>query len=220
MARASITPRTGMRSRVGLVVAAAGLFLTAGAAVMPTAASAAVVDPNASYVLLNRNSGKALDVYNFSTADGARVVQWPDLGGVNQQWQLVRLAAGTFSNPVKRNGPDPWMQYHDGFYYLATTTWNSTITMRRSRTLAGLPSAPDTVVFTLSGMPNGCCNMWAPEFHLINGRWYLYYVSRSSSVTTPTASSRRGTTGSSSRRTVPRTGSSITPTIPRAAGAI
>ncbi|MFI6028158.1 family 43 glycosylhydrolase [Amycolatopsis magusensis] len=126
--------------------------------------------------LLNRNSGKALDVFEFSTADGARVVQWPDLGGVNQQWQLVKLGSGTFTNPVKANGPDPWLRYHDGYYYLATTTWTSKITMRRSATLAGLASAPETVVFDLAGRPNGCCNLWAPEFHLLDGRWYLYYV--------------------------------------------
>jgi GH43 family beta-xylosidase len=129
--------------------------------------------------LVNRASGKAVDVLDFSTADGAQVVQWPDTGGANQQWQLVRLGAsgpGTFTNPIKRNGPDPWLQYHNGYYHLATTTWNSTITMRRSRTLAGLSTAPDQVVFNLSGRPNGCCNMWAPEFHLLNGRWYLYYV--------------------------------------------
>jgi GH43 family beta-xylosidase len=47
--------------------------------------------------------------------------------------------------------------------------------MRRSRTLAGLATAADQVIFTLT-RPNGCCNMWAPEFHLLNGRWYLYYV--------------------------------------------
>jgi len=43
--------------------------------------------------LLNRASGKAVDVLNSSTADGARVVQLPDAGGANQQWQLVRLSA-------------------------------------------------------------------------------------------------------------------------------
>ncbi len=129
--------------------------------------------------LVNRAGGKAVDVLDFSTADGADVIQWPDTGGANQQWQLVKLGAGgsgTFANPIKRNGPDPWLQYHNGYYYLATTTWNSTITMRRSRTLGGLSSAPDQVVFNLAGRPNGCCNMWAPEFHLLNGRWYLYYV--------------------------------------------
>ncbi|PRX96746.1 family 43 glycosylhydrolase [Allonocardiopsis opalescens] len=141
-----------------------------------------LADSGDGYVrLINRNSGKAVDVYEFSTANGGQVVQWPDLNGANQQWELVELdAAGSFTNPIKRNGPDPWLQYHDGYYYLATTTWNSTITMRRSRTLGGLASAQDTTVFDLSGRPNGCCNMWAPEFHLINGpngpRWYLYYV--------------------------------------------
>ncbi|MGW5163403.1 RICIN domain-containing protein, partial [Nonomuraea wenchangensis] len=35
-----------------------------------------VVDTSAWYVLVNRNSGKALDVYNLSTADGGRITQW------------------------------------------------------------------------------------------------------------------------------------------------
>ncbi|WP_202875474.1 family 43 glycosylhydrolase [Kribbella albertanoniae] len=51
------------------------------------------------------------------------------------------------------------------------TTWNSTITMRRSRTLAGIATAPDTVVYNLSGHPTPCCNMWAPELHLL-GTFY------------------------------------------------
>jgi GH43 family beta-xylosidase len=139
-----------------------------------------LADSAGGYVrLINRNSAKALDVWEWSTADGAPVSQYQDLDGANQQWQFVKLgtpAAGTFTNPIKRNGPDPWLQYHNGYYYLATTTWNSTITMRRSTTLSGLASAADTVVFNLAGRANGCCNMWAPEFHLINNRWYLYYV--------------------------------------------
>jgi GH43 family beta-xylosidase len=132
--------------------------------------------------LINRNSGKAVDVSGFSTTDGADIIQYSDLGGTNQQWQLVRVGSGakTFTNPIKRNGPDPWLQHYNGYYYLATTTWNSTVTMRRSTTLGGLSSAVDSTVFNLSGMPNGCCNMWAPEFHLLDGpngkRWYLYYV--------------------------------------------
>jgi GH43 family beta-xylosidase len=133
--------------------------------------------------LINRNSNKALDVWEWSTADGAKVSQYQDLDGANQQWQLIRLGATaprTFTNPIKRNGPDPWLQYHNGSYYLATTTWNSTITMRRSATLAGLATAADQVIFNLAGRPNGCCNMWAPEFHLLDGpngpRWYFYYT--------------------------------------------
>jgi aryl-phospho-beta-D-glucosidase BglC (GH1 family) len=48
--------------------------------------------------LINRNSGKAVEVEGLSTADGARVRQWSDWGGANQQWQLVRLS-GTTPSP-------------------------------------------------------------------------------------------------------------------------
>jgi GH43 family beta-xylosidase len=91
----------------------------------------------------------------------------------------VASAANTFTNPLSLHGPDPWLKYFNGFYYLATTTWNQTLTMRKSRTLGGLATAPDTVIFRLT-RPNGAGTMWAPEFHLLNGRngqrWYLYYV--------------------------------------------
>ncbi|MGW0595291.1 RICIN domain-containing protein, partial [Streptosporangium sp. NPDC002607] len=36
-------------------------------------ANAATIDTNAWYVLVNRTSGKALDVYNLATNDGARI---------------------------------------------------------------------------------------------------------------------------------------------------
>jgi hypothetical protein len=44
------------------------------------------------YKLINVNSGKALDVNNNSTADGATVIQWTDNGGTNQQWILTNLS--------------------------------------------------------------------------------------------------------------------------------
>jgi hypothetical protein len=40
--------------------------------------------------LINRNSGKAVEVQNAATNDGATVVQYSDWDGSNQQWQLVR----------------------------------------------------------------------------------------------------------------------------------
>lgn len=53
------------------------------------AATAATVDTNAWYELVNRNSGKALDVCAVSTDDGACVQQWARRGGENQQWRFV-----------------------------------------------------------------------------------------------------------------------------------
>src|SRR5215471_19294164 len=85
-------------------------------------------------------------------------------------------ARHTFTNALKDHGPDPFLTYYKGYYYLATTTWNNTVTMRKSATLGGLASATDVVLQTLT-RPNGQGTMWAPAFHLLNGpngpRWYL-----------------------------------------------
>lgn len=41
-----------------------------------------------------RHSGKLLDVYNASTADGANVVQWTANGQANQRWQFRDAGVG------------------------------------------------------------------------------------------------------------------------------
>ncbi|MGY0002907.1 endo-1,4-beta-xylanase [Micromonospora sp. I033] len=54
------------------------------------------VDTAAWYVLVNRNSGKAVDVYNLATNDGARITQWTRNDGANQQWQFVDSGGGYY----------------------------------------------------------------------------------------------------------------------------
>jgi len=76
-------------------------------------------------------------------------------------------------------GADPWIQYYDGYYYLATTTWRSELIMSRSETLAGLKTATPVQIYAETD-PSRCCNMWAPEFYLLEGEdgnlhWYYYY---------------------------------------------
>lgn len=70
----------------------AGLLVGVGAPV----AQAATVDPTAWYVLVNRNSGKALDVSGVSTADGAQLHQWSRADGNNQQFQFVDSGGGYY----------------------------------------------------------------------------------------------------------------------------
>jgi hypothetical protein len=67
-------------------------------------ASAATVDPNATYVLVNRNSGKALDVYNMATTDGARITQWPRNDQYQQQWQFVDSGGGYYRLKSRHSG--------------------------------------------------------------------------------------------------------------------
>ncbi|WP_258725559.1 endo-1,4-beta-xylanase [Cellulomonas sp. NS3] len=62
------------------------------------------IDTNASYVLVNRGSGKALDVYNLSTADGARITQWSRNDGLQQQWQFVDAGNGYYRLKSRLSG--------------------------------------------------------------------------------------------------------------------
>ncbi|MBW5480446.1 non-reducing end alpha-L-arabinofuranosidase family hydrolase [Streptomyces bambusae] len=67
-------------------------------------AAAATVDTNAWYVLVNRNSGKALDVYNLATGDGARITQWTRNDQNQQQWQFVDSGGGYYRIKSRHSG--------------------------------------------------------------------------------------------------------------------
>ena len=45
-------------------------------------------------MLVNRNSGKALDVYNLATTDDAPINQYTRNDGAWQQWQFVDSGGG------------------------------------------------------------------------------------------------------------------------------
>ncbi|RKN47754.1 1,4-beta-xylanase [Micromonospora endolithica] len=62
------------------------------------------VDTNAWYVLVNRNSGKALDLFNRATNDGARISQWSRNDGTNQQWQFVDSGGGYYRLKSRHSG--------------------------------------------------------------------------------------------------------------------
>ncbi|MFD2164562.1 family 43 glycosylhydrolase [Paradesertivirga mongoliensis] len=91
------------------------------------------------------------------------------------------LQAQTFQNPVRAGAADPAMVYYNGFYYLTFTNGNQ-LDIVKSATIAGLATAPPSLVWT-DGTPNRCCYMWAPDLKLLNKpdgapgekRWYLYY---------------------------------------------
>lgn len=91
--------------------------------------------------------------------------------------QMSANAHDTFFNPLIPDGPDPWMVWHAGYYYL-TRSHGCGIAVRKARSIVDLWAAEDHIVWedpTLSR----CSEMWAPEFYLLEGpngwRWYLYY---------------------------------------------
>jgi endo-1,4-beta-xylanase len=70
----------------------------------PTTASAQTVNPNTWYELVNRNSGKALDVCGASTADGACIQQWARHGGQNQQFRFASSGGGFYRVIARHSG--------------------------------------------------------------------------------------------------------------------
>ncbi|MFE2411747.1 alpha-L-fucosidase [Kitasatospora sp. NPDC059408] len=56
------------------------------------------------FKLVNRRSGKVLDVSDASTADGAGLVQRPWTGGADQQWKLLPNADGSYRLANAKSG--------------------------------------------------------------------------------------------------------------------
>ncbi|GAA3422130.1 hypothetical protein GCM10018952_71140 [Streptosporangium vulgare] len=67
-------------------------------------ASAATIDTSAWYVLVNRNSGKVVDVLDRATADGAPIAQWARNDGAWQQWQFVDSGGGYYRLRSRHSG--------------------------------------------------------------------------------------------------------------------
>jgi GH43 family beta-xylosidase len=89
----------------------------------------------------------------------------------------AQASPGPIQNPINR-GADPWMTYHEGHYYL-TTTQGDCIRMWKSPTVAGLKAAEPVTVWQDTDATRSR-GIWAPEFHCISNRWYLYYTATSS----------------------------------------
>lgn len=66
-----------------------------GTGISLTSPSGETAATPASYTLVNRNSGKCLDLENGSTADGANVRQWACNGNDAQKWRIEDQADDT-----------------------------------------------------------------------------------------------------------------------------
>ncbi|RST31427.1 alpha-N-arabinofuranosidase [Sphingomonas ginkgonis] len=91
---------------------------------------------------------------------------------------LARPAAARIVNPLVRNRADAQVFRHsDGWYYMTGSVPEyDRLVLRRSRTIAGLSTATEKVLWRhqASGPMSGF--IWAPEMHLIGGRWIMYFA--------------------------------------------
>jgi len=81
----------------------------------------------------------------------------------------------TFHNPLLPTGPDPWVITHNGFFYYMNTTGKN-LTIWKTRDITDLAHAQKKVVWTPPATGPYSHDLWAPELHLLDGKWYIYFA--------------------------------------------
>jgi GH43 family beta-xylosidase len=84
-------------------------------------------------------------------------------------------AQKTFTNPLLDYGADPYSTYHNGYYYY-THTMQSKLVLWKTKNLANLKNAESKTIWTAPKNTNYSADIWAPEFHFIDGKWYAYFA--------------------------------------------
>lgn len=82
------------------------------------------------------------------------------------------------NNPVIVQRADPWVYKHsDGYYYFtASVPEYDRIEVRRATTIQALNEAEPVVVWRKYESGPLSANIWAPEIHYIDGKWYIYFA--------------------------------------------
>lgn len=83
--------------------------------------------------------------------------------------------ASTYRNPLLPSGADPWVVRRDGFYYYLNTLGDR-IAIRKTLDLSQLARAEPVTVWRPPARGPNSTSIWAPELHVLDGRWFLYYT--------------------------------------------
>jgi GH43 family beta-xylosidase len=81
----------------------------------------------------------------------------------------------TFTNPLLPSGADPWVLTYNGNYYITHSTGKN-LKLYRTKELSKLSEAESKIVWTPPATGMNSKEIWAPEIHRVNGKWYFYYA--------------------------------------------
>jgi GH43 family beta-xylosidase len=80
-----------------------------------------------------------------------------------------------FKNPILPNGADPWVITYNGFYYYMSTTGHN-LTIWKTKDITDLEHAKKKVVWTPPTSGPYSHEIWAPELHRFDDKWYIYFA--------------------------------------------
>jgi GH43 family beta-xylosidase len=93
----------------------------------------------------------------------------------NQHAAAQTKVLKTFTNPILPTGADPWITYKDGYYYY-TNTLGDSIIIWKTKDIADLRNAPKKTIWIPPVGQRYSREVWAPEIHFIDNKWYLYFA--------------------------------------------
>lgn len=79
--------------------------------------------------------------------------------------------------PFIEQRADPYIFRKDGWYYFtASVPAFDRVVLRKARSLQELPDATEKVIWLRHADGLMSCNIWAPEIHFVEDRWYIYFA--------------------------------------------
>ena len=106
------------------------------------------------------------------TASIALLVAFSLLAPFGAQCQA---GSDTFTNPLLPSGADPWVIAWKGYYYYMNTTGKN-LTLWKTRDITDLKNAEKKIVWTPPSSGAYSREIWAPELHRLDNKWYIYFA--------------------------------------------
>lgn len=115
--------------------------------------------------------------YDMNTTTKRTAVIRLTAEGLNPVEMYITQTELTFTNPIA-GIPDPWIIQHNGNYYVCKAQGDG-LNISKSDKLSVISATKNVWKCPYdigTNKPWNVTNVWAPELHRIDGRWYIYYA--------------------------------------------
>ena len=118
----------------------------------------------------------ALSVCMASPANAVPVIEHKAV--VHQAIDAQKTTSTIQNLPFIARSADPWViKADDGsYYFIASVPEFDRIELRHAATIQGLSQAKPKIIWRKHESGSMSIDIWAPELHKIDGRWYIYYA--------------------------------------------
>lgn len=92
----------------------------------------------------------------------------------------------TFTNPLLASSPDPWIIQKDNVYYYTQTpgSYGNRLLVWKTARVSELNKVTPQTIWNAPAAGANSRNIWAPELHFLDNKWYAYYSAGSGDLST------------------------------------